>query len=103
VDGAGVWQRIMRVTIPMISPTTFFLLIIQMIGALQLFTEPYTLTRGGPAQSTLSVVYYIYQNAFEFGRMGKASAIAWFLFLFIFIFTYVQTRMQRRWVYYEAE
>ena len=102
VDGAGAWQRIRHVTIPMISPTTFFLLIIQMIGALQLFTEPYTLTRGGPAQSTLSVVYYIYQNAFEFGRMGKASAIAWFLFLFIFIFPYVQTRMQRRWVHYEA-
>ena len=103
VDGASAWQRIRHVTIPIISPTTFFLLIIQMIGALQLFTEPYALTRGGPAQSTLSVVYYIYQNAFEFGRMGKASAIAWFLFLFIFIFTYVQTRMQRRWVHYEAD
>lgn len=102
VDGASSWQRVRHVTIPLISPTTFFLLIIQMIGALQLFTEPYALTRGGPAQSTLSVVYYIYQNAFEFGRMGKASAIAWFLFLFIFIFTYIQTRMQRRWVHYEA-
>ncbi len=102
VDGAGAWQRIWYVTWPLISPTTFFLLIIQMIGALQLFTEPYALTRGGPAQSTLSVVYYIYQNAFEFGRMGKASAIAWFLFLFIFIFTFFQTRMQRRWVHYEA-
>jgi len=102
VDGAGWWQRIRNVTLPLISPTTFFLLIIQMIGALQLFTEPYTLTRGGPAQSTLSVVYYIYQNAFQFGRMGKASAIAWFLFLFIFLFTFFQTRMQRRWVHYEA-
>ena len=76
--------------------------LLEMIGALQLFTEPYALTRGGPAQSTLSVVYYIYQNAFEFGRMGKASAVAWFLFLFIFIFTMFQTRMQRRWVHYEA-
>lgn len=102
VDGAGAWDRVRHVTLPLVSPTTFFLLIIQMIGALQLFTEPYTLTRGGPAQSTLSVVYYIYQNAFEFGRMGKASAIAWFLFLFIFVFTYIQTRMQRRWVHYEA-
>lgn len=103
VDGAGAWQRLLRITLPIVSPTTFFLMIIQMIGALQLFAEPYTLTRGGPAQSTLSVVYYIYQNAFEFGRMGKASAIAWFLFLFIFIFTVFQTRMQRRWVYYETE
>jgi len=86
----------------MISPTTFFLFVFQMIGAFQLFTEPFAMTRGGPAQSTLTVVFYIYQNAFQFSRMGKASAIAWFLFLFIFIFTFIQTRLQRRWVYYEA-
>lgn len=103
VDGASAWQRFRNVTFPLISPTTFFLFIIQMIGAFQLFTEAYTMTRGGPAQSTLTVVYYIYQNAFEFGRMGKASAIAWFLFVFIFLFTFFQTRMQRRWVHYEAE
>lgn len=103
VDGANGWQRFRNVTIPLISPTTFFLLIIQMIGAFQLFTEAYTMTRGGPAQSTLTVVYYIYQNAFQFGRMGKASAIAWFLFIFIFLFTLLQTRMQRRWVHYEIE
>ena len=103
VDGASPWQRFRNVTVPLISPTTFFLLVIQMIGAFQLFTEAYTMTRGGPAQSTLTVVYYIYQNAFEFGRMGKASAIAWFLFVFIFLFTFIQTRMQRRWVHYEAE
>jgi multiple sugar transport system permease protein len=103
VDGANAYQRFTRITIPMISPTTFFLFIIQMIGAFQLFTEAYTMTRGGPAQSTLTVVYYIYQNAFQFGRMGKASAIAWFLFVFIFLFTLLQTRLQRRWVYYETE
>jgi multiple sugar transport system permease protein len=103
VDGANAFQRFWRVTVPLISPTTFFLFIIQMIGAFQLFTEAYTMTRGGPAQSTLTVVYYIYQNAFQFGRMGKASAIAWFLFVFIFLFTWLQTRLQRRWVYYETE
>ncbi len=102
VDGANSRQRFRHVTLPLVSPTTFFLLVIQMIGAFQLFTEAYTMTRGGPAGSTLTVVYYIYQNAFQFGRMGKASAIAWFLFIFIFIFTLFQTRMQRRWVYYEA-
>ena len=101
-DGANTWQRFRNVTLPMISPTTFFLFVFQMIGAFQLFTEPYAMTRGGPAQSTLTVVFYIYQNAFQFSRMGKASAMAWFLFLFIFIFTFVQTRLQRRWVYYEA-
>jgi multiple sugar transport system permease protein len=102
VDGASPWRRFRHVTLPLISPTTFFLFVFQMIGAFQLFTEPYTMTRGGPAQSSLTVVYYIYQNAFQFGRMGKASAIAWFLFAFIFIFTIVQTRLQRHWVHYEA-
>lgn len=103
VDGASAWQRFRNVTFPMISPTTFFLFVIQMIGAFQLFTEAFVMTQGGPAQSTLTVVYYIFQNAFEFQKMGKASAIAWFLFIFIFLFTLLQTRLQRRWVYYEAE
>jgi multiple sugar transport system permease protein len=102
VDGANTWQRFRHITLPMVSPTTFFLLVIQMIGAFQLFSEPYVMTRGGPAQATLTIVYYIYQNAFEFGRMGKASAIAWVLFAFIFVFTLIQTRLQRRWVHYEA-
>ncbi|CAN5590194.1 sugar ABC transporter permease [soil metagenome] len=105
VDGASAWQRLRNVTVPLISPTTFFLFVLQMIGAFQLFTEAYVMTRGSsgtPAQATLTVVYYIYQNAFAFNRMGKASAIAWFLFLFIFIFTFIQTQLQRRWVYYEV-
>ncbi len=103
VDGANGWQRFRFVTIPLISPTTFFLLVIQMIGAFQLFAEPYVLTRGGPAQATLSIVYYIYQNAFQFQRMGKAAAIAWILFGIIFVFTFIQVRLQRRWVHYEVE
>ncbi|MBC8263807.1 MAG: sugar ABC transporter permease [Anaerolineales bacterium] len=104
VDGANAWQRFRRITVPMISPTTFFLLVIQMIGAFQLFSEPYVMTRtqGGPLQATLTIVYYIYQNAFEFGRMGKASAMAWVLFTLVFTFTFIQTRLQRRWVHYEA-
>ena len=103
VDGANAWQRFRYITVPLISPTTFFLLVIQMIGAFQLFAEPFVLTRGGPAQATLSIVYYIYQNAFEFRRMGKATAIAWILFGIIFIFTLIQVRFQRRWVHYEVE
>jgi len=105
VDGASTWQRFWNVTVPLISPTTFFLFVLQMIGAFQLFTEAFVMTRGSggaPAQATLTVVYYIYQNAFSFTKMGKASAIAWFLFAFIFLFTFIQTRMQRRWVYYEV-
>lgn len=103
VDGASAWQRFRYVTIPIISPTTFFLLVIQMIGAFQLFAEPYVLTRGGPAQATLSIVYYIYLNAFQYQRMGKAAAIAWTLFGIIFVFTFIQVRLQRRWVHYEVE
>lgn len=102
VDGANSWQRFRHITLPLISPTTFFLLVIQMIGAFQLFSEAYVMTRGGPAQATLTIAYYIYQNAFEFGRMGKASAIAWLLFVIIFAATYAQNRLQRRWVHYEA-
>lgn len=104
VDGASAWQRFRYVTAPMVSPTTFFLLIIQMIGAFQLFSEPFVMFQdGGPAQAALAMVQYIYQNAFRFGRMGKAAAIAWVLFALIFLFTYIQNRLQRRWVYYEAE
>jgi multiple sugar transport system permease protein len=103
VDGASAFQRFLYVTFPMVSPTTFFLLVIQMIGAFQLFSEAFVMTRGGPAQSTLTIVYYIYQMAFQLSnRMGKASAIAWVLFFFIFILTFIQTRLQRRWVHYEA-
>ena len=102
VDGATPWQRFRFITVPMVSPTTFFLIVIQMIGAFQLFSEPFVMTAGGPAQASLSIVMYIYQNAFEFGRMGKATAIAWLLFAIIFAFTLIQTRLQRRWVHYEA-
>lgn len=102
-DGANAWQRFLNVTVPMISPTTFFLLLLQMIGAFQLFTEPFVMTRGGPANSSLSVVQYIYMMAFSNVRMDKASAMAWFLFIFIFLFTFIQNQLQRRWVYYETE
>ena len=102
-DGANAWQRFRHVTFSLISPTTFFLFVYQTIGAFQLFTEPFVMTQGGPSNSSLSVVMYIYQNAFTFTRMDKASAIAWFLFLFIFSFTLIQNRLQGRWVHYEAE
>jgi multiple sugar transport system permease protein len=105
VDGAGAWARFRNITLPLISPTTFFLLIIQMIGAFQLFSEPFVMTRGqgGPANAATSIVFYIYQTAFKYNRMGSASAIAWVLFIFIFAFTLIQNRLQRRWVHYEVE
>lgn len=104
VDGANAWQRFRNVTLPLVSPTTFFLLVIQMIGAFQLFSEPFVMTRGqgGPAHATKTIVFYIYDTAFRYSQMGKASAIAWVLFVFIFFCTLAQNYFQRRWVHYEA-
>ena len=104
VDGASAWQQLRNITLPLVSPTTFFLLIIQMIGAFQLFSEPFVMTRGtgGPAGATTSIVLYIYQAAFKYSQMGKASASAWVLFAFIFACTLLQNRLQKRWVHYET-
>ncbi len=106
VDGANRWQQFRRITIPLVSPTTFFLLIIQMIGAFQLFAEPFVMTRvggGEPLQATLSIVYYIYQNAFSYQKMGTAAAISWVLFAIILVVTLIQLQMQKRWVHYEVD
>lgn len=103
VDGANAWRRFWHITFPLVSPTTFFLLVIQMIGAFQLFDEAFVMTRGGPAQATTTIVYYVYVNAFEYSRFGMASTVAWVLFAFIFAITFLQTRLQTRWVHYEAE
>ncbi|QPC84946.1 sugar ABC transporter permease [Phototrophicus methaneseepsis] len=106
VDGASAWQKFRRITVPLVSPTTFFLLIMQMIGAFQLFAEPFVMTRvggGEPLQATLSIVYYIYQNAFSYQKMGSAAAISWVLFGVIFVITVFQLRFQRRWVHYEVD
>jgi len=106
VDGANGWQRLRRITIPLVSPTTFFLLVIQMLGAFQLFTEPFVMVSGsqsGVALSSESLVMYIYRNAFNFQRMGKAAAISWILFAIVFAVTILQTILQRRWVYYETD
>ena len=106
VDGANAWQRLRRITIPMVSPTTFFLLVIQMLGAFQIFVEPFVMTsntQGQLPKASLSIVIYLYQNAFQFQRMGKAAAIAWVLFAIVLVLTFFQLRLQRRWVHYETE
>ncbi len=103
VDGVTAWHRFRYITLPMVSPTTFFLMIIQMIGAFQLFDEAFVMTRGGPALATTTIVYYVYVNAFEYQRFGMASTVAWVLFAFIFAVTFTQTRLQQRWVHYETD
>lgn len=100
MDGAGAWRRFARITLPMLSPTTFFVLVITLISAFQVFEQTYVLTKGGPANATLTLSYYIYQNAFQYFQMGKAAATSYVLFAIIFAVTFFQFRVQKRWVFY---
>jgi multiple sugar transport system permease protein len=95
IDGASPVQRFRYITVPMLSPTIFFVFVVYFIGALQMFTQSWILTQGGPLDSTLTVVYLIYQNGFEFLKMGSAAAMSVVLFLFIAIVTYINTRIVR--------
>jgi multiple sugar transport system permease protein len=101
LDGAGPLARFRRVTLPLLTPSLFFLLITQFISSFQVFGLIYVMTQGGPANATNVYIHYLYQNAFAFGRLGYASAMAWVLFLIIALITLVQWQMQRRWVFYE--
>jgi multiple sugar transport system permease protein len=102
IDGAGRWDRFLHVTLPMISPAIFFNLIMGMIGTFQVFTTAYVATGGGPINSTLFYLLYLYQMGFQSFWMGYASALAWVLFVIILIFTAIQFVGARRWVYYEG-
>ena len=101
IDGASVWQKFRNVTLPLLTPTIFFTLIIGVIGSFQVFTQGFVMTQGGPNNATLFYVLYLYQNAFQFLKVGYASAMAWVLFLVILAFTVLQMRMSR-WVHYEG-
>jgi ABC-type sugar transport system permease subunit/ABC-type glycerol-3-phosphate transport system substrate-binding protein len=102
IDGASVWQRFRHVTLPLLTPTIFFTLIMGIIGSFQVFTQGFVMTQGGPNNATLFYVLYLYQNAFQFLKMGYASALAWVLFLIILGFTAVQMKLSG-WVHYEGE
>lgn len=93
IDGAGPVQRFWHITVPILSPTTFFVFIVYFIGALQMFVQAWILTQGGPLDSTLTVVYLVYQNGFEFLKMGYAAAMSVILFVFITLITYINTRI----------
>ena len=101
VDGAGPWRRFRDVTLPMLSPTTFFVVIISIIGSFQVFDQALVMTAGGPGTATTTLVLYIYQQGFQSYYMGYAASIAWVLFAAVFLFTLVQFRVQQRWVSYE--
>lgn len=102
IDGANSIQRFLNVTLPLITSSIFFNVIMGIIGSFQVFTQAYVITQGGPADATLFYVLYLYRVAFENLRMGYASALAWVLFLIILAFTLVQVVFSKRWVYYEG-
>lgn len=103
IDGADRWARFWHVTLPMLSPTIFFNLIISIIATFQVFQPAYVLTGGGPVNSTLFYVLYLYNQAFQFGRQGYASALAWILLAIVLALTIINFKLSGRWVYYEGE
>ena len=102
LDGAGTWRQFRDITFPLLTPTTFFLLIIAIINSLQVFDLVYVMTQIENTSSNTfpTIVYYIYDEAFRNQRMGYATAMAWVLLLILLVFTLLQFRLQRRWVHY---
>ncbi len=103
IDGANTWQRFRNVTVPMMTPVIFFNMIVGIIGSFQVFTSAYVMTQGGPRESTLFYVLYLFRQGFKLLRMGYAASMAWILFIIIIILTLIQLRLSTRWVYYESE
>jgi multiple sugar transport system permease protein len=103
IDGAGNMDMFLNVTIPMLSPYIFFNLIMGLIGTFQIFIQAFIMTHGGPVNSTLYYVYQLFNYAFRFLQMGRAAAMAWFLFLIVFLLTMAQLRWSKRWVHYEGD
>lgn len=102
IDGANKVQQFFKITLPMVSPTTFFILITSVIDSFQVFEIVFTLTKGGPMDATRTLVTYIYDMSFVHFKMGYACAVSMILFLIIFLFTLVQFRLQRKWVQADA-
>lgn len=101
IDGARAFDRFRHITVPMLSSTTFFVLVISVINSFQVFDQAFIMTEGGPANATNTIVFHIYRYAFQFFQMGYAAAMAWVLFALIFVVTIVQFRYQRQWVHYD--
>ncbi len=102
IDGANAWAQFWHVTMPMLSPVMLFNVVMGIIGSFQVFTGAFLMTAGGPANSTLFTVLYLYRLAFEQFNMGYASSLAWLLFFIILGFTIIQLRLAETWVYYEG-
>ena len=100
IDGASWWRKTWHITIPMISPVILFNVVMAIIGTFQVFTEPYIMTRGGPEDKTRFVAMFVYDHAFQYQKVGYASAVAWVLFLLIVALTLLAFRLSRRHVFY---
>ena len=103
VDGANAWHKFWHISVPMCTPVILFNLIMGFIGGFQSFTLPWLLTGGGPNDATEFYALHLYRNAFQYLRMGKASALAWILFVVVVLFTILLFRSSARWVYYGNE
>jgi len=101
IDGAGGWARFWKVTLPLLSPTTFYILVIGIINSLKTFTQMHVMTEGGPLGATTTITYYLYQQAFESFTMGRASAVACVLLAMLFIFTLIQFKVVGSRIHYE--
>jgi multiple sugar transport system permease protein len=93
IDGASTWQTFRRITVPLLTPTTFFVVTLGLIGTFQVFDQVFVISSGGPAKTTLTIAYIVYQNGFKNSEMGLAAATAILLFVIIFIFTLIQRRI----------
>jgi multiple sugar transport system permease protein len=96
IDGADRWRQFRHITLPLLAPTTFFILVTAVIGAAQIFDQVFVMTQGGPLRSTYVIIYYLYEEAFRFFRMGYAAAIAWVVFGCVLVLTILQWKFLRR-------
>ncbi len=103
LDGAGTWAQFRHITLPLLTPYILFNLIMGLIGTLQIFTQAFVMTHGGPVDSTLFYVYYLFNNAFRYLQMGYASALGWVLFVLVCALTFAQSHWSKRWVHYEGD
>ncbi|WP_035172027.1 carbohydrate ABC transporter permease [Caldanaerobius polysaccharolyticus] len=101
IDGANSIGKFFKITIPLLSPTLFFGIVMTLITSFQVFDQIYIMTNGGPMNATTTLVMYIFQNGFQFFKMGYAAAISWILFIMIFVLTLIQLKMQKNWVTYD--
>ena len=101
IDGAGTSARFFRIILPLMTPSIFFAVVLTLISSFQVFTQAYVLTGGGPGNATTTMVVYLYEQGFQFYKLGLASAVAWVLFVIILVITIFQFIGQKRWVHYD--